>query len=87
MMMLIGLFGGIRDIAGVSGLFVATSAMILFGLLMERQQSPDHPDWSAFCGFAVNMALQCRRTSRWRDYLFGERAYITLSLVSKSLLG
>jgi hypothetical protein len=36
--------------------------------------------------FAVNMALQYRGVGRWRDYLYGERAYIVLSLVAKSLL-
>jgi hypothetical protein len=36
--------------------------------------------------FAVNMLLQYRRVGKWRDYLFGERAYIVLSLVAKSLL-
>lgn len=125
MMVLIGLLAGIRDVAALAGLFAANSAMILFGLLMERQQSPEHPDWSAFwfgalvgavpwvlvflyvggsagppgfvwaititqlvlfAGFAANMALQYRRVGRWRDYLFGERVYVALSLVAKSLL-
>ena len=36
--------------------------------------------------FAVNMILQYRETWRWRDYLFGERVYIILSLVAKSAL-
>jgi len=36
--------------------------------------------------FAVNMALQYRRVGPWREYLYGERAYIWLSLVAKSLL-
>ena len=36
--------------------------------------------------FAVNMVLQYRRVGRWRDYLYGERAYVVLSLVAKSLL-
>jgi hypothetical protein len=36
--------------------------------------------------FAVNQWLQYRQIGRWRDYLVGERAYITLSLVAKSLL-
>jgi hypothetical protein len=37
--------------------------------------------------FAVNMALQYLRAGRWRDYLYGERVYMVLSLVAKSLLG
>jgi len=36
--------------------------------------------------FAVNMVLQYREVGRWRDYLYGERAYVILSLVAKSLL-
>ncbi len=39
-----------------------------------------------FNSFAVNMLLQYRQTGRWRSYVFGERAYISLSLVAKSLL-
>lgn len=36
--------------------------------------------------FAVNMFLQYRRIGPWRDYIFGERAYIILSLTAKSAL-
>ncbi len=36
--------------------------------------------------FALNMWLQYRRVGRWENYLFGESAYIALSLVAKSLL-
>jgi hypothetical protein len=36
--------------------------------------------------FAVNQWLQYRRVGRWSDYLVGERTYITLSIVAKSLL-
>ena len=36
--------------------------------------------------FAVNMILQYRGKGRWKDYLFGERVYIILSLVAKSAL-
>lgn len=36
--------------------------------------------------FAINMVLQYRETWKWEDYLFGERTYIVLSLVAKSLL-
>jgi len=39
-----------------------------------------------FNSFAVNMVLQYKKVGRWRDYLNGERAYIVLSLVAKSLL-
>jgi hypothetical protein len=36
--------------------------------------------------FAVNMWLQYRRMGPWRDYLFGERVYMLLSLLAKSAL-
>jgi len=36
--------------------------------------------------FAINMVLQYKKVGPWKDYLFGERAYIILSLVSKSIL-
>jgi len=36
--------------------------------------------------FAIVQWLQYRRVGRWTDYLVGERTYITLSLVAKSLL-
>jgi hypothetical protein len=39
-----------------------------------------------FNAFAVNMFLQYRRLGPWRDYLFGERSYIFLSLTAKSAL-
>jgi hypothetical protein len=36
--------------------------------------------------FAVNQWLQYKQIGRWKEYLFGERVYVTLSLVAKSLL-
>ena len=36
--------------------------------------------------FAVNMVLQYKKIGPWRDYLFGEKVYILLSLTAKSLL-
>ncbi|WP_181685255.1 heliorhodopsin HeR [Halorhabdus salina] len=36
--------------------------------------------------FAINMLLQYKGVWKWQDYLFGEVAYIVLSLVAKSLL-
>ena len=36
--------------------------------------------------FAVNQWLQYEAVGKWKDYLVGERVYITLSLVAKSLL-
>ncbi len=36
--------------------------------------------------FAVNMVLQYKQVGPWRDYLFGEKVYILLSLTAKALL-
>ncbi len=36
--------------------------------------------------FAINMVLQYKKIGPWKDYLFGERAYVILSLVAKSAL-
>jgi hypothetical protein len=39
-----------------------------------------------FSIFAVNMVLQYKKVGPWKDYLFGERMYIVLSLLAKSAL-
>jgi len=39
-----------------------------------------------FNSFAINMVLQYKKVGPWREYLYGERAYIVLSLVAKSAL-
>jgi hypothetical protein len=39
-----------------------------------------------FSCFAVNMVLQYKKVGPWKDYLYGERVYIILSLVAKTLL-
>lgn len=36
--------------------------------------------------FAINMLLQYKKIGPWRDYLYGEKVYIILSLVAKSAL-
>lgn len=48
MMVLVARFAGIADLAALMGVFALTTSMILFGLLMERQQRPGSADWSAF---------------------------------------
>jgi hypothetical protein len=40
-----------------------------------------------FNTFAINMWLQYTKVGKWKDYAYGEKAYIVLSLVSKSALG
>lgn len=48
MMVLIAMFVGVWDLAALIAIFAANSAMILFGALMERQQTPGRADWAAF---------------------------------------
>ena len=36
--------------------------------------------------FALNQLLQYKKVSKWKDYLYGERMYIVLSLIAKTLL-
>lgn len=126
MVVLIAAFAGIRDLAALTAIFALNVCMILFGILMERQQEPGSADWSAFWfglfagaipwillafyiisaggavpgyvhvlyglqlllfwSFAMNMVLQYEQIWRWRDYVFGEYAYVALSLGAKSLL-
>ena len=40
-----------------------------------------------FNSFAINMWLQYKKVGKWSNYAYGEKAYIVLSLVSKSALG
>ncbi len=39
-----------------------------------------------FSCFAVNMYLQYKGVGKWKDYLYGEKVYMILSLVAKSAL-
>jgi hypothetical protein len=39
-----------------------------------------------FNTFAFNQAFQYKKIGPWKNYLFGEATYITLSLVAKSIL-
>ncbi|MEW6011261.1 MAG: hypothetical protein CIT03_01770 [Methanobacterium sp.] len=39
-----------------------------------------------FNTFSINMILQYKGISKWKDYLYGERVYIILSLIAKTAL-
>jgi hypothetical protein len=39
-----------------------------------------------FTSFAVNMYLQYKKQGKWASYYYGERGYMVLSLVAKSVL-
>lgn len=40
----------------------------------------------SFNSFAINMILQYKKIGKWKDYLYGERMYIILSLIAKTIL-
>jgi len=127
MIVLIGSYSGITDIAAVVAVIGANVAMILFGWLQERMNPPGRqtttmmPFWFGtiagvapwvaiwvnvigadtvpgfvygivvaeqlfFFTFGLNQWLQYRGVGRWRDYLYGEKVYLVLSLVAKSVL-
>ncbi len=39
-----------------------------------------------FNTFSVNMVLQYKKVGKWRDYIYGEKVYLVLSLVAKTAL-
>jgi hypothetical protein len=39
-----------------------------------------------FMSFAANQVLQYKGVGKWKDYLYGERTYIMLSFIAKTLL-
>lgn len=67
-------------------------AIYLFGAGGSNGQVPTFVYWIYlsifvfFNCFAINMVLQYKKVGKWQDYLYGEKAYIILSLVAKSLL-
>lgn len=79
-------------IAGI-GPWLTIVTYILVGMSQEGAASPPGFVWGIifslfffFNTFAINQWLQYRQVGRWSDYLVGERTYIVLSLVAKSLL-
>jgi hypothetical protein len=75
------------------GCFAGAVPWIAIAVYLAGSQDPPGFVYGIFASlfvffnvFAVNMLLQYRRIGRWRDYLYGERAYMLLSLTAKSLL-
>ncbi|MFZ4515950.1 MAG: heliorhodopsin HeR [Acidimicrobiia bacterium] len=130
MVVLIAMLPGITNFYAVVAIFAVNAAMILFGLLMEREnQGRNSVTWWPFifgcivgivpwccivialivssnqgegvpgfvygifvslfvlfnC-FALNQWLQYRRRGRFVNYLYGEKIFLVLSLVAKTLL-
>lgn len=67
-------------------------AIYLFGAGSGDNKAPSFVYWIYFSiflffnSFAINQVLQYKKVGKWTDYLYGEKAYIILSLVAKSLL-
>ena len=67
-------------------------AIYLFGAGGGGNSAPSFVYWIYFSiflffnSFAINQVLQYKKIGKWQDYLYGERVYIILSLVAKSLL-
>lgn len=67
-------------------------ALYLFGSGSGESKAPDFVYWIFFSififfnTFALNMLLQYKKVGKWKDYLWGERIYILLSLLAKSAL-
>ncbi len=86
------IFGCIAGIAPWIGIF---SLLLAFGAQPDLPAGAGIPVFVyvivgtlfvSFNIFAIVMVLQYRRVGRWRDYLVGEKTYMVLSLVAKSLL-
>jgi len=67
-------------------------ALYLFGSGDADNKAPTFVYWIFFSiflffnTFAGNMILQYGKIGKWKDYTFGEKVYVILSLVAKSLL-
>jgi len=79
-------------VAGV-GPWVAILVPLWFNLQQDGAEGPPGFVYGIivsifffFNTFAINQWLQYRRIGKWADYLHGERTYIVLSFVAKSVL-
>jgi hypothetical protein len=81
----------IGTLAGLGPWFVV--GMYLFGINQYGEGDvPSFVYWIFvsiflfFSSFAINMLLQYKGVRKWKEYLYGERVYMILSLVAKSAL-
>lgn len=82
--------------AFIFGCIAGIGPWIAIALYLASPGSADNPPtfvyWIFFSIFiffnifALNQVLQYKKVGKWQDYLYGERAYIILSFVAKSLL-
>ncbi len=67
-------------------------ALYLFGSGEGEYRAPDFVYWIFFSiflffnSFSLNMFLQYKKIGKWKDYTYGEKMYILLSLLAKSAL-
>ncbi len=67
-------------------------ALYLFGSGEGEYRAPDFVYWIFFSiflffnSFSLNMFLQYKKVGAWKEYSFGEKMYILLSLLAKSAL-
>jgi hypothetical protein len=82
-------------IAGAVPWIAIASLLLAFGLQPDLPADAQIPVFVylivvslfvAFNIFAITMVLQYRRVGRWREYLAGEKTYMVMSLVAKTLL-
>ena len=80
-------------VGGVAGIIPwIIIAIYLVGGATYGSSAPAYVYWVCgsifllFASFALNMALLYRAKGKWADYLYGERIYMVLSLVTKTLL-
>ncbi|HEX3568088.1 MAG TPA: heliorhodopsin HeR [Candidatus Saccharimonadales bacterium] len=82
---------GIGCIAGIAP-WIAVAIYVYGAIVYGSGNIPTFVYWIygtmfiLFSSFAVNMYLQYKQKGKWADYLYGERMYMILSLVAKSLL-
>ena len=86
------IFGCIAGIAPWIGIF---SILVAYGAQADLPADAGIPAFVyvivgtlfvTFNIFAITMVLQYRKIGPWRDYLVGEKTYMVMSLVAKSLL-
>lgn len=82
-------------IAGLAPWIAIVSQLVAYGLQPDLPEGAEIPAFVyvitaslfvAFNVFAITMVLQYRQIGRWRDYLTGEKTYMVMSLLAKSLL-
>jgi hypothetical protein len=75
-----GTFAGLAPWAGIwfNTLTADTVPGFVYGIVVA--------EFVFFFSFGLNQWLQYRRVGKWTSYLFGEKTYLVLSLVAKSVL-